>query len=259
LPGIGRILLAAAVLTLAASPNMGAAQFLPGIIKQHPAHPSKSPSPSPSPSPSASASASASASPLPTPTETPAPAATSSPAPNPRATHAAPAGQQPTIPQSQTDPRILSIIAHPIAELSRFAWIAGTWRAHNVMELPGGRSRDLGLNTYVFAQTMKGRWIFGADGKAQDELYLTFDPFAKRYVLLRLEGNPSYGLWLSDGGWQGNKIVFLSAAAYANGREYRRRLTIIRKDASTFAIYNEEQLPNGVWTADDAVELTRQP
>ena len=242
---------AALALVLAVTPQMGAAQFLPGVIKQHPAHPKPTPSPSPSPSPSTS--------PSPTPTETPSPVPSITPAAYPHVTRAPSGEQQPTIPQSLTDPRVLSIVAHPIAELSRFAWIAGTWRAHNVMELPGGRSRDLGLNTYVFAQTMKGRWIFGADGKAQDELYLTFDPFSKRYVLLRLEGNPSYGLWVSDTGWQGNKIVFVSAAAFANGRGYRRRLTIIRKDASTFAIYDEEQLANGAWTADDAVELTKQP
>ena len=36
---------AALALVLAVTPQMGAAQFLPGVIKQHPAHPKPSPSP----------------------------------------------------------------------------------------------------------------------------------------------------------------------------------------------------------------------
>ncbi len=157
-----------------------------------------------------------------------------------------------------SDPNVINIIARPIRELSHFGWMSGTWRAHNVEELPDGKRRDLGINTYIFAFTMKGRWLFGADGKAQDEFYITYDPFANRYVLLRIEGDPSYGIWVSESGWRGNAIVFTSNFSYANGRQYRRRITIIHKDARTFGIYDEEELPDGSWTADDAVELTKQ-
>jgi hypothetical protein len=146
------------------------------------------------------------------------------------------APEQPTVPQAMGDPGVRSILERPIRELSSFGWMSGTWRAHNTEQLPDGKTHDLGLNTYVFAPTMKNRWIFGADGKAADEFYITFDPFAGRYVLVRLEKNPSY----------------------ANGRQYHRRITIIHKDARTFGIYDEEELPDGSWTADDAVELTRE-
>jgi hypothetical protein len=156
------------------------------------------------------------------------------------------------------DPGVRSILERPIRELSSFGWMSGTWRAHNTEQLPDGKTHDLGLNTYVFAPTMKNRWIFGADGKAADEFYITFDPFAGRYVLVRLEKNPSYGIWISALGWRGNQIVFTSTFSYANGRQYHRRITIIHKDARTFGIYDEEELPDGSWTADDAVELTRE-
>ncbi|MBD5635988.1 MAG: hypothetical protein IAI49_16085 [Candidatus Eremiobacteraeota bacterium] len=157
-----------------------------------------------------------------------------------------------------SDPAVAASLTRPIRQLATLAWLEGTWRAHNVAELPNGRSRDLGINTYVFAPTMRNRWIFGADGKAEDEFYITFDSLARHYVLLRLESNPSYGLWISNDGWQGNRIVFTSNFSYANGRQYRRRVTLIHKDARTFGIYDEELLPNGNWTADDAVDLTRQ-
>jgi hypothetical protein len=165
---------------------------------------------------------------------------------------------QPSVPQSLRDPNVQSVLHHDIRQLSQIAWMAGTWRARNIQEMGDGRPRDVGMNTYVFGFTMHGRWLFGADGKADDFMYLTYDPFAHRWVLMRFQGNPSYGIWLSDGGWKGNRIVFETTFSYANGREYHRRLTIIHKDARTFGIYDEEQVPDGSWIADDAVELTKQ-
>lgn len=185
-------------------------------------------------------------------TEAPTPIPTAKPTPRPIAP------EQPTVPDSIDDPTVRGIIARPIRELGQFGWLVGTWHAHDVEEHADGTSRDRGLTTYVFGTTMKGRYIFGADGKASDYLYVTFDPFARHWVLVRFEENPSYGIWISETGWQGNRIEFLSNVSYANGRQYRRRLTIIHKDARTFGIYDEEQLPNGSWTPDDAVELTRQ-
>jgi len=160
--------------------------------------------------------------------------------------------------QTLSDPSVQSIVHRPIRQLSQISWMAGTWRASNSEHIGVGRMRYLGLNTYVFGFTMHGRWLFGADGKASDFLYITYDPFAHRWVLARLQGNPSYGIWLSQAGWKGNRIVFETTLSYANGHAYHRRLTIIHKDARTFGIYDEEQLPDGSWTADDAVELTKQ-
>lgn len=100
--------------------------------------------------------------------------------------------------------------------------------------------------------------MFGADGKAADEFYITFDPFAHRFVLIRIEGNPSYGIWVSTQGWHDDDIVFTSALSVADGRPYRRRITLAHHSARAFEIYDEEQLADGSWIADDAVELTRE-
>ncbi len=192
------------------------------------------------------------------PTQTPAP---ETPAPIgtlPLPTEPPLAPAQPSVTQSFEDPRVQSIIGRPIRELSQIRWMTGTWRARNSENLGAGRSRSLGVNTYVFGFTMHGRWLFGADGKASDFMYITYDPFAHRWVLMRFQGNPSYGIWLSESGWKGNRIVFVTTYSYANGRAYHRRLTIIHKDARSFGIYDEEQLPDGSWTADDAVELNKE-
>lgn len=194
-----------------------------------------------------------------TPHPAPTPLVTPSAAPVPAIATARPLGAlQPTIPQTLADPRIKAVIARPIPELSQFAWLSGTWRARNSVELPNGKRRDLGENIYVFAATMKGRWIFGADGKAADEFYITFDPFAHHFVLARIEGDPSYGIWESTQGWRDGDITFMSSLAYANGRPYRRRITFEHHSARTFEIYDEEQLADGSWIADDAVELTKE-
>jgi len=257
----------------------------PGLFGPH-RHPAKGPSPTPSPAPSPTPSPSpspapratprppvvtptpgpiptatrapqkirtvpsATPAPLPTrppstpvPIATPAPLRLATPAPHPSGALQPSGGLPPTILQSAKDPEVQRILRDPIDKLAQFSWLVGTWR-----------TRD---DTYIFAFTMKNRWIFGADGKANNYLYLTYDPFAHHFVLNRLENNPSYGIWTADG-WQGDKMVFLSDAAYADGHPYHRRLTILRETARTFSIHDEEQLPDGSWTSDGTIELTKE-
>ena len=210
------------------------------------------------PSPQASATPAppppAIASPAPAAPVTPSPIASPSalPVPRPFAT-----GRR-TVPDSMNDPRVPDMIAHPIPELVLFDWLKGTWRSHTIVNLPAGAARDLGTNTYVFAYVLKNRWIFGATGRADDEFYITYDPFARRYALLRIEGDPSYGMWVSYEGWHGNRIVFASNVSSKIGRPYVRRITFDRKDVRTFDILTEEQTDDGSWITDDAIELTKQ-
>lgn len=208
--------------------------------------------------------------PTPLPTETPTlvptesptepPSAPPSPGPSPSAKPALvplPA-DQPTIADSIDDPAVQRSLTRPIRELSQIGWMTGTWHARSLERHGDGRSRVLGRATYVFSATMKGRYFFGADSAARDYMYLTFDPLSKRWALMRLANNPSYGMWLSESGWKGNQIEFLSGFAVANGRQYRRRTTIVHKDSRSFGIYDDEQLADGTWTPDGAVELTKQ-
>jgi hypothetical protein len=211
------------------------------------------PTPTPSPVPTATPAPSPSPSPEPTPT-----AAPPTIAPTERATPRAVAPSQPTVAQSLEDPNVQGILRRPIALLKSFGWMLGTWRAHNIEELSDGRRRDLGANTYVFAATMKGRWIFGGDGKSSDYFYISYDPFGEKWALVRLSGDPDYGIWTSDRGWHGNAIEFTSSYSSAAGRLYHRRITLIRQSPRAFGIYEEEQLSDGSWTGDDMVELTKQ-
>ena len=231
-----------------------------GKAKATPA-PTPSPTETPAPSPDARhKGAKARETPIPTPELTAASAAMppAAPIPTQRPTPRPLVPYQPTVPQSLVDPNVEGILHRPIRQLSEFGWLTGTWRAHNVEEIGDGRQIDLGINTYVFAQTMKGRWIFGADGKASDYFYITYDPFAAHWILVRFSSTPEYGIWTSERGWHGNTIEFTSNYSFAIGRQYRRRITLIHKDARTFGIYDEEQLSDGSWTGDDAVELSKQ-
>ena len=200
--------------------------------------------------------------PTPEPTATSTPSATSAPSPSPSAS-ALPeirpfvAGHR-TIPESMSDQRVTNMASAPITELVLFDWLKGTWRSHTLAQLPAGGSRDLGRNTYVFAPVLKGRWLFGASGTSDDEFYISYDPFARRYVALRIQGDPSYGLWVSYDGWRGNKIVFISNDSTAFGRAYVRRMTIEHPSARAFDIIDEEQRPDGSWSTDDVLEMTKQ-
>ncbi len=206
--------------------------------------------------------------PTPAPTPTPEPSATATPtatpAPSPSAsTSALPeirpfvAGHR-TIPESMNDQRVTKMVSAPVDELVLFDWLKGTWRSHTLAQLPAGGSRDLGMNTYVFAPVLKGRWIFGASGASDDEFYISYDVFARRYVALRIQGDPSYGLWVSYDGWRGNRIVFISNDSTAFGRAYVRRMTIEHPSARAFDIIDEEQRPDGSWSTDDVLEMTKQ-
>ncbi len=156
------------------------------------------------------------------------------------------------------DQRVTNMVSAPISELVLFDWLKGTWRSHTLEQLPTGGSRDLGMNTYVFAPVLNGRWIFGATGRSDDEFYITYDVFARRYVVLRIQGDPSYGLWVSYDGWRGDKIVFISNDSTVFGRPYVRRMTIEHPSARAFNIIDEEQRPDGSWSTDDVLEMNKQ-
>jgi hypothetical protein len=253
------------------------------VRTRHPYRPKATPRPKPRPTRAPTPTPLPVATPTPTPTPTEAPTAT--PAPR-RARHAATptpsptpseepssnvptpiptqpptprplAPNQPTIPDSMQDPNVRSIMARPIRELSEIGWMQGTWSVTGVTNKQDGTTQPIPPTTYVFSPIMKNRWMFGADGRSADYLYITYDPFARHWVVLRFGNNPSYGMWTSERGWVGNRIDFITNFSFVNGREYRRRLTIIHKDPRTFGIYELEQQPDGSFIPDDAYDFKR--
>ena len=156
------------------------------------------------------------------------------------------------------DANVQGITTRPIRELAQIGWMQGVWSVSGVTNRADSGTQPIKPTTYVFSPIMKGRWMFGADGNAKDYIYLTFDPFARHWVALRFGDNPTYGMWQSDRGWVGNRIDFITNFSYVNGRQYRRRLTIIHKDARTFGIYELEQQPDGSFIPDDAFDFKKQ-
>ncbi len=149
---------------------------------------------------------------------------------------------------------VLDARRKPIAELARMGWIAGTWTAHEAFEDRAKTGHD---TTYVFAPTMAGRWIFGADGDAADYVYITYDPLAKHWIMTRFGAGPSYGTYVSLAGWTGRQIAFDSISTFADGREYHRRTTFERRDRNHFALWDEERLASGKYMLDDRIDFTK--
>lgn len=168
--------------------------------------------------------------------------------------------EPPTIPDLLADPDAKRILRAPIAQLSSVGWMAGTW--HSIREVVRTSKfvpQAKASGTYVFAYTMKGRWLFGADGRAVDFIYLTYDPFAEQWVLARLDRSPSYGIMTSRDGWRDNRIAFTSDLAYAGGTIRRRRLTIVRRSNAAMTFLDEEQRADASWVLDGRTELTKLP
>jgi hypothetical protein len=155
-----------------------------------------------------------------------------------------------------TDATVQRLQSAGIAKLRDAAWMAGTWNAHEKVDGPG-RVRDLGIATYIIADTMRGRWIFGSDGKSREFFYLTFDPLAGQWVLAKIEAASAYALLTSRSGWNNGRIVFTGQAAYTYGVGYRKRTTIIRLNPKEFAVYDEQAAPDGKFAPVDEYDFRR--
>ena len=104
---------------------------------------------------------------------------------------------------------------------------------------------------------MNGRWIFGSDGKSRDFFYLTYDVPANQWACVRIRSNPSYALAVSADGWKDGRITFSGDSSWLDGRHFRLRTTLVRRNARSFTLYDEEQLPDGAWIPDEQIEFTR--
>ncbi len=162
-----------------------------------------------------------------------------------------------SIRQALTDQAIRASFARPIAQLARIAWMTGTWNARVIRHIGPHRERS-DASTYVFAPTMHGRWLFGADRRASDYVYITYDPLGNHWTLVRLEANPSYGTFVSSDDWRADRITFTSVAAFADGRPHGRTTTILKRNAHSFVIYDKERLADGTSLLDDIVTLEKQ-
>ncbi len=136
--------------------------------------------------------------------------------------------------------------------------MTGTWSAFDPKKPAAGKNRDRSVDTYVFAFTMRGRWLFGADGKTTDYFYVTYDPFTERWLLVRLQANPAYGVFVSEKGWEDDRIAFTSSFSSVNGRPSRHRVTIVRVDARHAVISDEEELDGGAWVLRGTLDFVKQ-
>jgi chorismate-pyruvate lyase len=231
---------------------------------------SAAPAPSTTTSPLASPAARLESTPKPTPAavasaaSSPPAVATSAPssapstaAPSPKPTAALRITDPPSLLATLADPETRPLLGGPIRQLTQIGWMQGTWNARDIRYRVSGKPA-IAANTFVFAYTMKGRWIFGTDGTLTDFIYLSYDPLGERWVLVQLEKYPSYGLWTSTDGWSGGRISFEGEPSSALGRFFRRRFTLIHRGPGRMAIVAEEQRPSGEWITDERIELSKE-
>jgi hypothetical protein len=202
--------------------------------------------------------------PLRTPTPSPEPLGSAPPAlapvsaPSISPPSANPATAGPFVPLSARadDSVVAGARSAPIVQLRQAAWMSGTWDAR-VRVAGAARQSPAGESSYVIDMTMKGRWIFGAEGKGRDFFFLGYDPLASHWVLLQLDGSPGYALLVAPLGWQNGHISFFGDASYSDGLQYRKRATISRVSARQFILSDEQVAPDGSYLPIDRYDFTK--
>lgn len=148
-------------------------------------------------------------------------------------------------------------LRHPIVRLKELDYLLGTWNAHiYTLSQSHAITRDFGHTTYVFARTMRDRWILGTDAKNTEFLYFTFDPPANHWVFADLKGFPSCGIGTATG--TGRKLVFESIVESALGDERRIRTTLTSIDAKHVSLLEEEETPNDSFTPVVEFDFSRR-
>ncbi|MBC5800807.1 MAG: hypothetical protein GIX03_02070 [Candidatus Eremiobacteraeota bacterium] len=162
-----------------------------------------------------------------------------------------------TIRQALEDSGVRASFTRPIRQLAEIAWMSGMWKGRVIRHIgPHRETKDAAA--YVFATTLNGRWMFGTDRAGRDNVYITYDPLGKQWTLVRLDANPSYGMFVSREGWRSGRITFESVAAFADGQPYRRTTTILQRNARSFVIYDKERPAAGTDLLDDIISLTKR-
>ncbi|MGP6190731.1 MAG: hypothetical protein ACLPSH_11765 [Vulcanimicrobiaceae bacterium] len=132
----------------------------------------------------------------------------------------------------------------------------GTWDARSRVagSDPQARAAE---SSYVIDLTMRGRWIFAAEGKSRDFFFIGYDRPARHWILLQLDGSPDYALLVAPGGWQDGRIAFFGGAAYTSGWNYRKRTTIVRRGSDQFTLSDDELAPDGSYLPVDRYDFTK--
>jgi hypothetical protein len=129
------------------------------------------------------------------------------------------------------------------AELEKFRWIVGEWKAENRVSATRANPAYTDLNSATFKLCEKDAWIcvVGRDGR--ERLHITFDPFSKQWMYVLVEG--AYGV-LRSPGWSGNRIVFTGPMMMI-GVDCELRQSWTKTSDDEFAFVNEEKLGDGSW------------
>jgi hypothetical protein len=154
-----------------------------------------------------------------------------------------------------------SMLAQPVLELRKIAWMVGKWRCHIRSFAVGSTpARDFGESTYtarfIMRNALNGEktWLQLADDATHDLSFITYDPMAKQWVVTGIEWPVSYGV--STGQLTGDSLVATGDSTIF-GRKYRLRQSYTRLSDDAFKITNEEQRPDGSWIADDEYDFVR--
>lgn len=148
------------------------------------------------------------------------------------------------------DPQLAARIGQPPVELSRFAWMAGTWQVEaRAVAGSGNAAREYGSS--IVRPIVGGAWIEIADhypDGSQDIGYLTYNSATRRWVSVALDSMGNANATFASG-WDGDRIAFEGDVAIL-GLFAHLRQTLTKLSDSEYIVVNEE-LVGGEWRTLD--------
>lgn len=153
------------------------------------------------------------------------------------------------IAEKRADSAFAQLFRSTPPEIQTVTWMAGTWdmtwKIHATPTMPESVVTIPVVSWFV----MDGTWLrvpLSYPGGAQEDIYLTFDPFQKVWVSAGL-GNPATRWVFESKGWDGDRLVFSGPPVRLAGEPVELRHTWVKKSENEWTILKEEKLPSGRW------------
>lgn len=151
------------------------------------------------------------------------------------------------------NPKLAAYLRAPAEEMKEVSWMVGTWEIESRVFRTSSEPERVSRGTAEVSFKMGSRWLFSHDtypGGGEDDSYLSFNPFTKRWVSMTVDG---YGnaVTATASKWEGNRLVFLAKDIEVLGERVTLRQTMEKRSDTEYHILNEERLPNGKWVALD--------
>ena len=155
------------------------------------------------------------------------------------------------------DPALAKQLGHPAPEMKQVAWMIGAWDIATTVDAEPGRKLERGRS--VVAPVLGGVWLETHDTYPQgnqDITYLGFDPVARRWVSMTVDGVGN-AVTNTATRWEKGRLVFERPVTVI-GEKAVLRQTVAKQSDRAYTVTNEERMRDGSWRLLDTYRYTKR-